>query len=157
MTSPISGVPTVAATLPPGTAAATTASTAGGAAKNSTDSLLDPKAFLQLLVAQLQYQDPSNPVDTSSFLNQTAMLSQVQTMTGMSDTLATLSSSQQIQAATGLIGKQVSYLDDSGATQKGVVSTATLSGGNATLLVGGSSVPLDKVVQVSAATTAPTS
>ena len=61
--------------------------------------MLDPQAFLQLLVAQLKYQDPTNPVDTSSFMNQTAMLSQVQTMNSMQSTLSSLVSSQQAQAA----------------------------------------------------------
>src|SRR5947209_8280119 len=37
-----------------------------GAADNTQ---LSSQAFLQLLVAQLQYQDPSSPVDTSSFMN----------------------------------------------------------------------------------------
>src|SRR3954447_2288003 len=105
MTTPISGVIT---TPPPAPAT--------GAAAKKND-LLDPQAFLQLLVAQLQYQDPSNPADTSTFLNQTAMLSQVQTMNGMSDTLASLTAIQQGQAATGLIGKQITYLDLAGASK----------------------------------------
>ena len=135
MTTPISGV----ITTPPPTA--TTAAT-------KKNDLLDPQAFLQLLVAQLQYQDPSNPVDTSTFLNQTAMLSQVQTMNGMSDTLASLTATQQGQAATGLIGKQITYLDLAGASKTGVVDSATIEGGTATLKIGNVSVTLDKVISV---------
>jgi flagellar basal-body rod modification protein FlgD len=135
MTTPISGVIT---TPPP--------STTGTTPKKND--LLDPQAFLQLLVAQLQYQDPSNPADTSTFLNQTAMLSQVQTMNGMSDTLASLTATQQGQAATGLIGKQITYLDLAGAKQTGVVDTAAIEGGIATLKIGNVSVSLDKVLAV---------
>jgi len=51
--------------------------TSSGPADNTQ---LSSQAFLQLLVAQLQYQDPSKPVDTSSFMNETATLTQVQTM-----------------------------------------------------------------------------
>jgi len=103
MTTPITGVLSTTATTPTTTPANTMSTKA-----TPKNDILDPQAFLQLLVAQLQYQDPSNPVDTSSFLNQTAMLSQVQTMNGMSDALTTLNGTQQGQAATSLIGKQIS-------------------------------------------------
>ena len=135
MTQPVTGIIT---TPPPTTTAAAT----------KKNDLLDPQAFLQLLVAQLQYQDPSNPADTSTFLNQTAMLSQVQTMNGMSDTLASLTATQQGQAATGLIGKQITYLDLAGAKQTGVVDSAAIEGSTATLKIGNVSVGLDKVLSV---------
>jgi flagellar basal-body rod modification protein FlgD len=150
MSTPISAVTGSSPTGP--TATITTPAPAGASATSSTsgmNDLLDPQAFLRLLVAQLQYQDPSNPVDTSSFLNQTAMLSQVQSMDGMSSTLNSLATAQQTQAATGLIGKQITYLDDGGIKKQGVVGSATLSGGTATLLVGGNKVALDKVLEVS--------
>ena len=134
-TTPVTGIITTPA--PTTTAAAT-----------KKNDLLDPQAFLQLLVAQLQYQDPSNPADTSTFLNQTAMLSQVQTMNGMSDTLASLTATQQGQAATGLIGKQITYLDLAGAKQTGVVDSATIDGTTATLKIGNIPVALDKVLSV---------
>ena len=138
MTQPVTGIITTPA--PTTTAAAT-----------KKNDLLDPQAFLQLLVAQLQYQDPSNPADTSTFLNQTAMLSQVQTMNGMSDTLASLTATQQGQAATGLIGKQITYLDLAGATKTGVVDSAAIEGGTATLKIGNVSVSLSKVLSVASA------
>ena len=37
-----------------------------------SDSLSDKDTFLKLLVAQLKYQDPSNPADSTQFLAQTA-------------------------------------------------------------------------------------
>jgi len=107
MTSPVGGTAAV------GTIDPTTAPTdaAGAAARGSQKSLLDPQAFLQLLVAQLQYQDPTNPVDTSNFMNQTAMLSQVQTMNTMSTTLSDMMTAQQTASATSMIGKAISFVD----------------------------------------------
>ena len=145
MTSPIEGV--AATAYAPQTQQ--TSGTANSAA-NSSQSLLNPQAFLQLLVAQLQYQDPTNPTDTSQFMNQTAMLSQVQTMNSMSSTLTALADAQQAQAATNLIGKQVTYVDANGARTSGVVSSANLQGG-ATLQIGTATVPLANVVAVAAA------
>ncbi len=129
----------------------TTGSTGTGSTTGTSGSLLDPQAFLQLLVAQLKYQDPSNPVDTSSFMNQTAMLSQVQTMNSMSGTLSALVSAQQAQSATGLLGKTVTYLDSSGMRTTGVVSAANLLSSGATLQVGSDTIPLSSVIGVSEA------
>jgi flagellar basal-body rod modification protein FlgD len=147
MTSPVGGTAAV------GTIDPTTAPTdaAAAATAGSQKSLLDPQAFLQLLVAQLQYQDPTNPVDTSSFMNQTAMLSQVQTMTSMSSTLTSLASAQQAQAATSLIGKQITYANSSGIQVKGIVDSASILATGATLHVGDTSVPLSGVLEVSQA------
>jgi flagellar basal-body rod modification protein FlgD len=147
MTSPIDAV-TANSTVPTTTPTGTSAS--------SSNSLLDPQAFLQLLVAQLQYQDPTNPVDTSSFMNQTAMLSQVQTMNSMSTTLSSLMTAQQAQSATGLLGKQVTYLDANGMRATGVVSAANLLSSGATLQVGSDTIALSSVIGVSDPTTTTT-
>jgi flagellar basal-body rod modification protein FlgD len=147
MTSPISAV------SPATTAGATTAPTGIGSATGTAASngmALDPQAFLQLLVAQLQYQDPTNPVDTSTFMNQTAMLSQVETMNSMSTTLTGLVAAQQAQAATELLGKTVTYTDASGNQQTGTVSSASLAATGPTLQIGTDTVPLTSVTQVTA-------
>lgn len=164
MTSPISalGLSPAGSALTMTPAAASTSPTGSSTPSSSStgadQSLLDPQAFLQLLVAQLQYQDPSNPVDTSSFMNQTAMLSQVQTMNSMSSTLSALADAQQAQSATALIGKQITYTNDSGIPVTGVVTAASLAASGATLtLADGSTVPLGSVSQVTNAPASPTS
>lgn len=148
MTSPIAGV---AASYAPQSTQQTQQAQQTQNAADGTGSLLDPQAFLQLLVAQLQYQDPSNPTDTSTFMNQTAMLSQVQTMNSMSSTLTALADAQQAQSATDLIGKQVTYLDSDGMRVTGTATAANLQG-SATLQIGGATVPLANVVEVAAPT-----
>jgi flagellar basal-body rod modification protein FlgD len=149
MTTPIPSVNAATATTPTPPAAST--------ATSASRMALDPQAFLQLLVAQLQYQDPSNPVDTSSFMQQTATLSQVQTMTSMAGTLTALASAQQAQAATELIGKSVTYADATGIQHTGVVSSAALLSSGATVHVDGTDVPLTQVLGVSAAPSSSTS
>jgi flagellar basal-body rod modification protein FlgD len=154
MTSPVTGVLATASTpaITQTTATSQTAQTQTAATKTD-QGLLDPQAFLRLLVAQLQYQDPTNPVDTSTFMNQTAMLSQVQTMNAMSQTLTALVSDQQTQAATSLIGKNVTYTDSGGIPQTGLVSSVSLGAAGAMLHVGDAAVPLSSVVEVSAPST----
>jgi flagellar basal-body rod modification protein FlgD len=109
---------------------------------------LDSKAFLQLLVAQLQYQDPSQPVDTSSFMNETATLTQVQTMEQNAQNSTDLLTAQRAQTATSLVGHTVSYLGLDGTTQTGFVNAATISSATPTLKIGTATVDLSQVQQV---------
>jgi flagellar basal-body rod modification protein FlgD len=155
MTSPVSGVMS-----PYASGSTNQTNQSNQSTDSSTDSSssagglsLDPQAFLQLLVAQLQYQDPTNPVDTSSFLNQTATLSQVQSMTSMGETLTSMLSAQQAQSATAMIGKQITYTDTDGDSAQGVVTGAQLFSTGATLQVGDTTVPLSSVTEVTAAST----
>ena len=149
MTSPVAGVMTPYASDSTTSTGSTTGTGTSSSSSSSTDnSLLDPQAFLQLLVAQLQYQDPTNPVDTSSFLNQTATLTQVQSMTSMQDTLTSMLGAQQAQSATAMIGKQVTYTDSSGNQAQGLVTAASLFSGGATVQIGGTSVPLSSITEV---------
>jgi flagellar basal-body rod modification protein FlgD len=137
-------------------AAASTPNAAGSTTTPTDRTQLDPQAFLQLLVAQLQYQDPSNPVDTSSFMQQTATLNQVQTMNTMASSLNALVSAQQAQAATALIGKSVTYAGSDGIQHTGVVTSASLLASGATVKVGTDDIPLSQVLGVSAAPTSST-
>jgi flagellar basal-body rod modification protein FlgD len=148
MTEPISSV---VGTIDPSTAPAN----ASSASSASNPDELDPQAFLQLLVAQLQYQDPTNPVNTSDFMNQTAMLSQVQTMDSLSSTLTSLATAQQSEQATAMIGRQVTYTGANGEPASGVVGSVQLLATGPLLQVGNTQIALSKITSVSAPT-APT-
>ena len=69
----------------------TTASTAtdptGTAASSSLSSLANQNVFLQLLVAQLKYQDPDNPADGTEFITQLAQFSELANSTDMASDL----------------------------------------------------------------------
>lgn len=65
---------------------------------SSTDQLANESTFLQLLVAQLQNQDPMNPADSTTFLTQLAQFSQVEQLVAIkqdTDTLAAQAAAQQ--------------------------------------------------------------
>jgi flagellar basal-body rod modification protein FlgD len=66
--------------------------------------------FLTLLVKQLQYQDPLDPVKNTEFTAQLAQFSQLETMTDMKDSMdkmSTLQTSVNNTQALSFIGKQV--------------------------------------------------
>ncbi len=50
---------------------------------SSTDALGNETTFLQLLVAQIQNQDPTAPMDSSTFLTQLAAFTQVEQLIGI--------------------------------------------------------------------------
>jgi len=77
---------------------------------------LDREAFLNLLVTQLQYQDPLNPQDNSEFVAQLAQFSSLEQLTNANSALESLyaaMASMNNATMTQLLGKQVSaYSED---------------------------------------------
>lgn len=131
-------------------------SASGGSTSVADNTQLSSKAFLQLLVAQLQYQDPSKPVDTSSFMNETATLTQVQAMEQSSQISTQMLTAQRAQTASSLVGHTVSYLTNTGMTATGFVSAATISAADPILRIGTDDVNLSQIQQVLAASPSPT-
>ena len=80
----------------------------GRHAPSSNGANLDQDAFLKLLVAQLKYQDPSKPVDSSQFMAQTAQFTQVQKMTEMTKATESVLALQQGLAASALSARPCS-------------------------------------------------
>lgn len=137
MTSPISG--------PTGGAEAAKALAAAKSAEAKSKSLGDKDTFMKLLVAQLKYQDPTKPADSTAFLAQTAQFTQVEKLEDMIDMLQ----SQRMIGASSLVGKTVTYMDDTGAAQTGVITAAKLNGDSEpTLRVGNTDVQLSKVTEI---------
>jgi len=110
----------------------------------------DKQMFLELLVAQMRYQDPMNPTDSGEFLAQTAQFTALEKMQEVSDRMAMLLSTQMAFGATGMLGSSVEYLDESGATVSGVVQGVTYTAAGPELNVDGVAVPLGNVVTVGA-------
>src|ERR1700678_2739888 len=109
-------------------------STANGGAASSVT--LGGTDFLTLLLAQLQNQDPTSPVDSNEFLSQLASLSEVQGINQLNTSFSSLSnsltSSQALQASS-LLGHEVlaasstGTLATAGATLTGAVSVPQTS------------------------------
>lgn len=134
-------------TSPIGGASAAASNTSSATSANPLASLQNPNTFLNLLVAQLKYQDPLNPTSGTQFLSQTAQLTEVETMTQ-------LQQSQQTVASTSMIGKTISATLSDGTTVSGVVEGVSLStSGGPTLNVNGTSVPLGDVQTVGTGST----
>ncbi len=104
--------------------------------------------FLQLMVAQLRYQDPTNPTDSSQFLAQTAQFTSLEKLIDMAKATADLLAAQKLQSASAMIGKQVTYQDAQGNEHTGVVSSTKITTDGPQMRVGSEYVSLDKVTEI---------
>ena len=85
-------------------AGTTPASTGGTTALGKED-------FLKLLITQLRYQDPLDPLDQNEFLSQTAQFTQLETLQNIGkqlEDLKALSSGASLTQAAALLGKTAS-------------------------------------------------
>lgn len=126
----------------------TTANSISEAAKlaeKKSGGTLDKDAFLQLLVAQMKYQDPMEPTDNTEYIAQLATFSELENMQNMS-------ASMDMQRASGLVGQYV-YIEDprsNGETKlvEGIVDYVTYSGNKTYLSVGGDLYDLENLKTV---------
>lgn len=66
----------------------------------ASQSGMDRDAFLQLLVAQMKYQDPLEPTSNTEYISQYAQFSQVEQIQNMAGTM-------ELQRASSLVGQEV--------------------------------------------------
>lgn len=91
-------------------APATTNTTGAGAALTRTAA--DFNMFLKLLTAQMQNQDPLDPMDTSEYTNQLVQFSQVEQTIQQTGTLRDILSrlsTQDMAQASGFIGREAQF------------------------------------------------
>ncbi|MDE7259392.1 MAG: flagellar hook capping protein, partial [Lachnospiraceae bacterium] len=121
------------------------ASMANEKAKKTGNSSLDKDAFLQLLVAQMKYQDPLEPTSNTEYISQFATFSELEQMQNMSATL-------ELSRASGLVGQTVlmSVTDSQGrkTTVQGNVDYVSYEGNKAYLSIGGELYSLDDLDKV---------
>ncbi len=87
-----------------------------GAQSKDSEQVLGKSDFLNLLVTQLQYQDPLNPMESTEFTAQLAQFSSLEQLTNVNENLADIYSAQQSfnnSQAVSFIGKEVKALDSS--------------------------------------------
>ncbi len=142
--------------------------------QRQTANKFDGETFLKLLVAQLKYQDPSKPTDTSDMMAQTAQLSMVERVNQMAESAeamvkatealaateetmaksyATLVAEQRMSSAVGLVGRTVTFGDPANpdASGEGIVESVKFDAAGPILRVNGKDVPYAQVTSIKAA------
>ncbi|AMB43751.1 flagellar hook assembly protein FlgD [Methylobacterium sp. AMS5] len=131
-----------------GTNTGTTSTTTAAAAKAATSvaSKMNADTFLTLLMAQLQNQDPTKPMDSTEYVSQLATFSQVEQATKTNQKLDSLLTSSFLNQADAIIGRSLTSADGltSGTVQSVRVTgdgvMAKLTDGREMLLASGISI-----------------
>jgi flagellar basal-body rod modification protein FlgD len=110
-------------------------------------SSLDYDAFLQLLLAQMRNQDPTNPVDPTTQLAQLATFSQVEQAIKTNAKLDAMLTSAALAQADGVIGRTVTSAD--GGTSGEVVALTIGPDGPVAILDDGTELPIEAGVKIS--------
>ncbi len=124
----------------------TSASSTSSLTTTSTgDSTLDIDDFFQLLAAELQNQDMTNPMDTSDFMNQLTLMSTMQAITDITNV-------SLISYAASLVGKDVTIgqVSSSGTITEiyGTVTATGMYSGEQVVFVDGESYKLSSIMAV---------
>jgi len=126
----------------------TTTSSNTDSTSSTTDTATNPSSkltesdFLQLLVAQIQYQDPLNPQSSTDMAAQLAQFSSLQESTDSASSLA-------VMEANSLVGSTVNIAVNSTQTTSGQVTGVTMVDGAPEIIVGGSDYELSQVTGIS--------
>lgn len=124
----------------------TTAANGTGAAKETkANNSMDKDSFLQLLVAQMKYQDPMEPQSNTEYVAQYAQFSELEAMQN-------LSSNMDLQRATSLVGKEV-IVKTTGASgepvyTQGRVDFVSSEGSKAYMTINGQKYSIDDLDSV---------
>lgn len=113
--------------------------------QSSSGSGMDKDAFLQLLVAQMKYQDPLEPTSNTEYISQYAQFSQVEQMQNMAGSMT-------LQRASSLVGENVIIETENASgkttTVQGMVEYVTYENNKAFLSIDGSLYSMDDVKNV---------
>ncbi|MCJ8309376.1 MAG: flagellar hook assembly protein FlgD [Rhizobiaceae bacterium] len=118
-------------------------------AANSTSSAasVDYDAFLQLLVAEMQNQDPTKPMESTEYVAQLASFSNVEQQIQTNEKLDNLLNSSFIASAGSLIGRTITSAD--GATSGEIVQVKVVNGAGTAVLQSGEEIAVDGKVTLS--------
>ncbi|MEF2071743.1 flagellar hook assembly protein FlgD [Consotaella aegiceratis] len=125
----------------------TTATTSTSSTSDSSSASLDYDAFLQLLVAELENQDPLEPMDSSEYMAQFATFSQVEQTIKTNTKLDSLLAVSTLTQAGSIIGFTATSAD--GETSGTVTAVEITSDGSYAILEDGSSISLEEGVEIS--------
>jgi flagellar basal-body rod modification protein FlgD len=113
--------------------------------------------FIQMMITQLQNQDPTDPVKNQDLLAQMSQIGQLQSTTQLQESLKSLVLQSNLGAAGNLIGKMVEGLDANNESLSGLVTSVRVEGDEVSLeLDNGQTLQLSRVTSITNAKTATT-
>jgi flagellar hook assembly protein FlgD len=96
---------------------------------------IDLSTFLQLMITELQNQDPLNPLENKDMLAQISQIREVGATDKLTETLNSVLLGQSIASATNLIGAEVDGISDDNQKITGIVKQVSIENGSPKLVV----------------------
>ncbi|HYW81222.1 MAG TPA: flagellar hook capping FlgD N-terminal domain-containing protein [Thermoguttaceae bacterium] len=109
---------------------------------------LDLDQFVQLLVTELQNQDPMEPMNNQEILNQISQIREIESNQRLTDTLESVLLGQNLVTAGNMLGQVVMGLTDGGDRVSGAVDRVSIEGGVAKIHVGEQKLDLKNVSEI---------
>ena len=128
----------------------TQSATGAGSSQAARDRLqdLNVEQFLKLMIAELQNQDPLDPMDNAQMIQQIGEIRSIAATDKLSTTLSGVQLGQALASASGLLGKNITGISDKNAQVNGRVERVTVVDGVPKLQVGGNIVDLQNVREI---------
>lgn len=111
---------------------------------------LDMDNFLDLMIAELQNQDPLDPLENHELLQQISQIREVGATERLTTTLDAVLLGQNVSSASNLLGKNVRAITDDGSPVEGLVDRVTIVDGIPKLLINDQEVRLTNVAEIRA-------
>jgi flagellar basal-body rod modification protein FlgD len=124
----------------------TTNSTVQSVTTNNSE--MGKDQFLKLLVTQLKYQDPMNPMEDKEFISQMAQFSTLEQMKNMNTVMENMSAITLTGQAAQMIGKEIEWQGQDGKTLEGKVTAVKVADGQLQLIVGEDTVGMYEVTKI---------
>jgi len=113
---------------------------------------LKTEDFIQMMITQLQNQDPLEPAKNQELLAQMSQIGQLQSATMLQESLAGMVLQNQLGSAGNLIGKMIKGIDANDDPITGVVNSIRVEDNKVFLeLDNGKSLSMDRVTNIASA------
>lgn len=144
-------------------ASKSSSSTKSGSSTSSAANILGKDDFLKLLITELKYQDPTNPMDNYEYISQMSTFSTLEQMQNLNSNFTKLSTTLNdvmlpnmlLQQSSSMIGKSVTYTStttSNGATTtkelEGVVESVVMKDGGLYYVIDGKEVEASKITKM---------
>jgi len=109
---------------------------------------LDLNTFIKLLIAELQNQDPLNPMDNNQLLQQVSQIREIESNTRLTDTLSSVLLGQNLSTASSLINRTITGLTQDSDKITGVVDRVSIEDERTILHIGDQRIELKNVAEI---------
>jgi flagellar basal-body rod modification protein FlgD len=104
--------------------------------------------FIKMMTAELQNQDPTNPMSNTDMLSQIGQIRSITSNDKLSSSIEALTLGQSLSTASSLIGKNITGLDQSDNQVTGKVDKITIEDGVTKLHIGSSEITVNGIKSI---------